>query len=60
MDIGTIHGIYTVIFMVAFIGMGIWVFLPRRKKKYDDAANLPMDDAEKSPGTDTNHTDTNK
>ncbi len=58
MDIGTIHGIYTLIFMFAFIGMGVWVFLPRRKKNYDDAAALPLDDVkqddtEKDSGADT-------
>lgn len=44
MDIGTIHGIYTLIFMFAFIALAVFVFLPRRKKTYDDAAALPMSD----------------
>lgn len=51
MDIGTIHGIYTLIFMTAFIALGVWVFLPRNRKTYDDAANLPFSDA-KSEDTD--------
>lgn len=57
MDIGTIHGIYTVIFMTAFIGMGVWVFLPRRKKTYDDAAALPFSEKNSKEDADTNMTD---
>ncbi|MFZ5755689.1 MAG: cbb3-type cytochrome oxidase subunit 3 [Pseudomonadota bacterium] len=48
MDFGTIHGVYTLIFMLAFIGWGIWVFLPRNKKQYDEAASLPLSDVAKS------------
>lgn len=44
MDFGTIHGIYTLIFMLAFIVMAVWVFLPKRRKTYDDAAALPFRD----------------
>lgn len=46
MDKGTIHGLYTLFFMLAFIVMGIWVYLPRRKKTYDDIAALPMSDTD--------------
>lgn len=49
MDKGTIHGIYTLLFMFTFIGMAVWVYLPRRKKTYDDAASLPFHD-EKNGG----------
>lgn len=44
MDFGTLHGIYTLLFMLTFIGMAVWVYLPRRKKTYDDAASLPFRD----------------
>ncbi len=46
MDMGTVHGIYTLLFMFAFIAMGVWVYLPRRKKNYDDVASLPMSDTD--------------
>jgi len=46
MDKGTIQGIYTLLFMLAFIAMGIWVYLPRRKKTYDDVASLPLSDTD--------------
>lgn len=48
MTFGTIHGIYTLIFMLAFIAMGVWVFLPKRKKVYDDVAALPMSDTDEA------------
>lgn len=48
MDQGTIHGIYTLLFMFAFIGMGIWVYLPRRKHNYDDVASLPLSDTDQA------------
>ena len=48
MDMGTVHGIYTLIFMFAFIVMGIWVFLPRRSKAYEDVESLPMSDTDEA------------
>ncbi len=46
MDTGTIHGIYTLIFMSAFIALGIWVYLPGNKQIHEDAASLPFSDAD--------------
>lgn len=37
------HSVLTLLFFVVFIGMVIWVFLPSRKKVYDNAAQLPFD-----------------
>lgn len=51
MDFGTLHGIYTLLFMLAFIGMAVWVYLPRRKKTYDDAASLPFRDEPEAGNT---------
>ncbi|MDH0745392.1 cbb3-type cytochrome c oxidase subunit 3 [Pseudomonas sp. GD03842] len=44
MDIGTIRGLGTVVVMVAFIGLTLWVFSPRRKAEFDDATLLPFAD----------------
>lgn len=38
------HTVLTVLFFIAFIVMVVWVWLPRRKKHYDDAARMPLDD----------------
>ena len=36
----------TVLVTIAFIGICWWAFSPRRKKRFDDAANLPFADDE--------------
>jgi cbb3-type cytochrome oxidase subunit 3 len=42
MDVISFNIIFTVAFFTAFMVMVIWVFLPRRKSRYDDAAQLPF------------------
>jgi len=32
--------------MIAFLGVCFWAYSRRRKKTFDDAANLPFDDEE--------------
>ncbi|MBX8489125.1 cbb3-type cytochrome c oxidase subunit 3 [Pseudomonas cichorii] len=44
MDIGMIRGLGTLVVMVAFIGLALWVFSPRRKAEFDDATLLPFAD----------------
>ncbi|HAB03362.1 MAG TPA: CcoQ/FixQ family Cbb3-type cytochrome c oxidase assembly chaperone [Pseudomonas sp.] len=44
MDIGMIRGLGTVVVMVAFVGLALWVFSPRRKKDFDEATQLPFAD----------------
>ena len=57
MDQGTLGAISTVLVTIAFIGICWWAFSPRRKKRFDDAANLPFADedqnkqASESPGS---------
>ncbi|RRV05788.1 cbb3-type cytochrome c oxidase subunit 3 [Pseudomonas sp. v388] len=44
MDIGMIRGLGTLVVMIAFIGLALWVFSPRRKAEFDDATMLPFAD----------------
>ncbi|MBC3413690.1 cbb3-type cytochrome c oxidase subunit 3 [Pseudomonas sp. SWRI51] len=44
MDIGMIRGLGTVVVLVAFIGLALWVFSPRRKQDFDEATQLPFAD----------------
>lgn len=44
MDINTLRGLATVFAMVAFIGVCLWAYSSRRKKGFDEAANLPFVD----------------
>ncbi|WP_096086276.1 cbb3-type cytochrome oxidase subunit 3 [Agaribacterium haliotis] len=48
MDINTVRGLSTVFVFLAFIGVCWWAFSPKRKKKFDEAANLPFADDEQS------------
>ena len=45
MTVKTIFSMISVFLMLfAIIGIGWWAFSPRRKKRFDDAANLPFAD----------------
>jgi cytochrome c oxidase cbb3-type subunit 4 len=44
MDIGMIRGLGTVVLMVAFVGLALWVFSGRRQKDFDEATLLPFAD----------------
>ena len=44
MDINDLRGLSTVFVMIAFFSVCWWAFSPRRKKAFDDAANLPFAD----------------
>jgi cytochrome c oxidase cbb3-type subunit 4 len=44
MDIQTIRGLGTVVVMVAFIGLALWVFSSQRKPDFDEATLLPFAD----------------
>ncbi len=42
MDQGTLQSIATVLVAVAFAGVCWWAFHPRRRERFEDAANLPF------------------
>ncbi|MCL7463402.1 cbb3-type cytochrome c oxidase subunit 3 [Pseudomonas sp. NW5] len=44
MDIGTLRGLGTAMVLIAFVGLLLWAFSGKRKKSFDDAANLPFAD----------------
>lgn len=44
MDINTLRGISTIFVLLAFIGICWWAFSPKRKKRFEEAANLPFAD----------------
>jgi cbb3-type cytochrome oxidase subunit 3 len=46
MDINTLRGLSTLLLLVAFVGLIVWVYSGRRKKQYEDAAQLPFADEE--------------
>jgi cytochrome c oxidase cbb3-type subunit 4 len=46
MDINDLRGISTLFLMIAFIGLCFWAYNGKRKKSFDEAANLPFADEE--------------
>ena len=44
MDINDLRGLSTAFLMVAFIGVCIWAYSSKRKKSFDEAANIPFAD----------------
>ncbi len=46
MDIGTIHGIWTLVLFVSFIGIVWWAYNKRQKSRFEEAANLIFADEE--------------
>ncbi len=46
MDINDLRGLSTLLLMIAFIGLCIWAYSRKRKKIFDEAANLPFADEE--------------
>ncbi|MBD3620256.1 MAG: cbb3-type cytochrome c oxidase subunit 3 [Chromatiales bacterium] len=48
MDGATFHSIYTVVLLVIFIGIVIWAWSGRRKRDFDEASRLPLEDEQSS------------
>lgn len=44
MDINTLYGLLTLLLLVLFIGIVLWAYSSKRKKQFDEAANLPFAD----------------
>jgi cytochrome c oxidase cbb3-type subunit IV len=44
MDIGTFRGVLTAILMALFIALVFWAYSRRRKRDFDEAARLPLED----------------
>jgi cytochrome c oxidase cbb3-type subunit 4 len=43
-DINTLRGLSTLFLLVAFLGLVFWAYSSKRKKEFDEAANLPFAD----------------
>ena len=44
MDINDLRGLSTLALMIGFIGLCFWAYSKKRKKTFDEAANLPFAD----------------
>ena len=41
---GTLSGIGTAVLLIAFVGLIIWAWSPRRKRRWEESARLALDD----------------
>jgi cytochrome c oxidase cbb3-type subunit 4 len=46
MDINDLRGLSTLFLMISFIGLCFWAYSSKRKKTFDEAADLPFADAD--------------
>lgn len=53
MDAGTWRGIFTLIMLVLFVALWIWAWSSKRKKDFDEAAQLPFTDEDQNKGGDS-------
>lgn len=51
MDINDLRGLSTAFLLVSFIGLCFWAYSKKRRKDFDEAANLPFADEERDPHT---------
>ncbi|KPK51517.1 MAG: hypothetical protein AMJ59_27900 [Gammaproteobacteria bacterium SG8_31] len=49
MDLPTLRGLFTLVLMVAFVAIVIWAWSGKRRKDFDEAARLPLEDDPSSP-----------
>ncbi len=43
-DWATTGGVMTVLALLLFVGVAIWAWSPARKKRFDEAAQIPLQD----------------
>ncbi len=43
------HSIWTVLLLILFIGIVIWAYSSRRKRGFDEAARLPLEEEDTVP-----------
>lgn len=56
MDFTLIQQWWTVIAFVFFLGVIVWVFLPRKKADFEEASRLPLEDDDETATTNTAQT----
>ena len=48
MDINVLRGVIAAVSFATFIGIVIWAWAPRRKQRFEEAANLPFADDDRA------------
>lgn len=50
MNFGLIHSVWTLLLFVLFIGIILWAWSAKRKRAFDEAARLPLEEEDFVPG----------
>jgi cytochrome c oxidase cbb3-type subunit 4 len=45
-DLTLLQSVWTIVVMVAFIGIVVWAWSGKRKQRFEEAANIPFDEDE--------------
>jgi len=53
MHMGDLRGLITVVLLILFVALWAWTWSRKHKKKFDEAARLPLEDDEAPPREDT-------
>jgi cytochrome c oxidase cbb3-type subunit 4 len=48
MEMGTLRGLVTLALMVAFVAIWVWAWSSRRRKDFDEASRLPLEEDDKA------------
>ena len=49
MSLGLLSGLGTLVLFLAFIGLCVWAYSPRQRRRWDESAKLPfLDDDERA------------
>jgi cytochrome c oxidase cbb3-type subunit 4 len=51
MDVNFVRGVITALSLLAFIGIVVWAYGSRRKKRFEEAAKLPFADDDRAHRT---------
>jgi cytochrome c oxidase cbb3-type subunit IV len=54
MSYGFLQGLLTILLMVLFVGIVVWAYSSRQKKRFDEASRLPFAEDEEGPKEDRN------
>ena len=55
MDIPLFHGLWTAALLVIFVGIVVWAWSGKRKKDFDEASRLPLEEDEPVPEAEKRH-----
>jgi cytochrome c oxidase cbb3-type subunit 4 len=55
MDVNDMRAAWTLLSFLAFVGIALWAYSGRSKKRFEEAARLPLDDDHPPRSTASDH-----